>query len=635
MPRWLPESFIKKDGAPDVEFEGYQYFVFPMDHGEFSRTGRDRQPDAGDGGEGRGRAGALRRPPREGHRRVPPAGGRDPTPGVRGSRLRRACAPRPPPVADARPDPARRRRLRRRPRARRTRSRRSRCTATSSSSRATAWWSACTAARGRWRRRRRAGDRDRVDAAGRPGRRGQGGDRGARRRLRRARARRSSSTPPRPRSRSRAGSSRTRRTSSPSSRTRPRSPSRCRPTPVHVVVAPGELDQHMRMIAGRWTVEFLSELNFAVAFVSAAGVTLDQGLTTSRRPLADVVNAARASAGADRRPDRRDEVRARLPARHRRPPGARRDSHRRRAAAVRRRGIPGRGRPAGDRQPPGGKSMTRPVTLFTGQWADLPLSELAAKCARWGFDGLELACWGDHFDVAAAVRDPGYAAGRRELLERHGLGVWAIGNHLVGQAVCDRIDERHRAVARPPRCGATATRRACGSAPPSAMKDTARAAAQLGVDVVTGFTGSLDLAPPLLLPAERLRGRRGAATRSSPSAGGRSSTSSRPRACASRSRSTRPRSRTTSPRRARRSRRSATAPASGSTSTRRTSSTSSSTRPPSSSSSGRRSSTRTSRTPSGGSTGAARSSAATSTSASPAAAGTSSRPGTATSTSRR
>jgi len=39
VPKWLPDSFIKKDGAPDVEFDGYQYFVFPMDHGEFSRTG--------------------------------------------------------------------------------------------------------------------------------------------------------------------------------------------------------------------------------------------------------------------------------------------------------------------------------------------------------------------------------------------------------------------------------------------------------------------------------------------------------------------------------------------------------------------------------------------------------------------
>jgi DeoR/GlpR family transcriptional regulator of sugar metabolism len=65
---------------------------------------------------------------------------------------------------------------------------------------------------------------------------------------------------------------------------------------MHVVVCPGELDQHMRMLAGRWTVEFLRELNFDVAYVSAAGLTLDAGLTTSRRPLADVVNAARAEA---------------------------------------------------------------------------------------------------------------------------------------------------------------------------------------------------------------------------------------------------------------------------------------------------------------------------------------------------
>jgi DeoR/GlpR family transcriptional regulator of sugar metabolism len=67
--------------------------------------------------------------------------------------------------------------------------------------------------------------------------------------------------------------------------------------PMHVVVCPGELDQHMRMLAGRWTVEFINDLNFDTAFVSAAGLTLDAGLTTSRRPLADVVNAARSAAG--------------------------------------------------------------------------------------------------------------------------------------------------------------------------------------------------------------------------------------------------------------------------------------------------------------------------------------------------
>jgi DeoR/GlpR family transcriptional regulator of sugar metabolism len=66
---------------------------------------------------------------------------------------------------------------------------------------------------------------------------------------------------------------------------------------IHVVMVPGEVDQHMRLIAGRWAIEFLSGINIDIAFLSAAGVTLEQGLTTSRRPLADVVNAARAVAG--------------------------------------------------------------------------------------------------------------------------------------------------------------------------------------------------------------------------------------------------------------------------------------------------------------------------------------------------
>ena len=66
--------------------------------------------------------------------------------------------------------------------------------------------------------------------------------------------------------------------------------------PIHVVACPGELDQHMRMLTGRWTVEFLEQLNFDVAFISAAGVTLDAGLTTARRPLAEVLLAATANA---------------------------------------------------------------------------------------------------------------------------------------------------------------------------------------------------------------------------------------------------------------------------------------------------------------------------------------------------
>ena len=76
--------------------------------------------------------------------------------------------------------------------------------------------------------------------------------------------------------------------------------------------------------------------------------------------------------------------------------------------------------------------MGRPVTLFTGQWADLPLEELAQKAAGFGYDGLELACWGDHFEVGRALSEEGYATGRHELLAESGLKCWSISNHLVG-----------------------------------------------------------------------------------------------------------------------------------------------------------------------------------------------------------
>lgn len=91
----------------------------------------------------------------------------------------------------------------------------------------------------------------------------------------------------------------------------------------------------------------------------------------------------------------------------------------------------------------------RPVTLFTGQWADLPLAQLAPLAKQMGYDGLELACWGDHFDVDAAATSKRYIAEKWELLRAHGLGCHALSSHLVGQAVCDRIDERHRAILPP------------------------------------------------------------------------------------------------------------------------------------------------------------------------------------------
>ena len=90
--------------------------------------------------------------------------------------------------------------------------------------------------------------------------------------------------------------------------------------------------------------------------------------------------------------------------------------------------------------------MPRPVTLFTGQWADLPLEQLAPLAAEMGYDGLELACWGDHFDVDAALSKKSYVKEKWELLGDHGLTCFAVSNHLVGQAVCDLIDSRHKAI---------------------------------------------------------------------------------------------------------------------------------------------------------------------------------------------
>ena len=133
--------------------------------------------------------------------------------------------------------------------------------------------------------------------------------------------------------------------------------------------------------------------------------------------------------------------------------------------------------------------MARPVTLFTGQWADLPLDELAPLAHEMGYDGLELACWGDHVDVVRAADDPAYAHARRELLAKHELSLFAIGNHLVGQAVCDRIDARHEAIL-PPRVWGDGDPEGVRQRAAEEMKATARAAKALGVDVVTGFTGS-------------------------------------------------------------------------------------------------------------------------------------------------
>ncbi len=132
--------------------------------------------------------------------------------------------------------------------------------------------------------------------------------------------------------------------------------------------------------------------------------------------------------------------------------------------------------------------MGRPVTLFTGQWADLPLEVLAEKAAGFGYDGLELACWGDHMDVFKAAEDPAYCEQQKAILEKHNLQLFAISNHLAGQLVCDLNNDGRSDIFAPPELAGDAEGQRAWAT--EAMKNTARAAKNLGLRVANGFTGS-------------------------------------------------------------------------------------------------------------------------------------------------
>src|SRR5438876_1135275 len=146
--------------------------------------------------------------------------------------------------------------------------------------------------------------------------------------------------------------------------------------------------------------------------------------------------------------------------------------------------------------------MSRPVTLFTGQWADLTFDQICGKAKSFGYDGVELACWGDHFEVDKALKDKNYCKGRWEILKSHGLRAFAISSHLVGQAVCDLIDERHKSIL-PPDVWGDGEPEGVRKRAAQKMIDTARACrlwmdakpASLGgkkgmIGIVNGFTGS-------------------------------------------------------------------------------------------------------------------------------------------------
>ncbi|HEY5510953.1 MAG TPA: sugar phosphate isomerase/epimerase [Prolixibacteraceae bacterium] len=131
--------------------------------------------------------------------------------------------------------------------------------------------------------------------------------------------------------------------------------------------------------------------------------------------------------------------------------------------------------------------MKRPVTLYTGQWADLTLEEVCKKAVAFGYDGLELACWGDHIEVEKA--DQAYCNAKLALLKKHNLKLFAISTHLVGQAVCDNPDVRHRGMLSDAIWGdgnpEGIRQRAAAS-----VIETGKVAKRLGLKVVNGFTGS-------------------------------------------------------------------------------------------------------------------------------------------------
>ncbi len=131
--------------------------------------------------------------------------------------------------------------------------------------------------------------------------------------------------------------------------------------------------------------------------------------------------------------------------------------------------------------------MSRPVTLVSGQWADLSFETFCEKAGRMGFDGVEAACWGDHMDVKAAATDPKYVEGRRDILARNNLSCWALSAHLAGQCVGDPWDPRLDGFA-PPRVKGNPDAIVAWAS--EEMKLTARAARNMGCKVVTCFMGS-------------------------------------------------------------------------------------------------------------------------------------------------
>ncbi len=133
--------------------------------------------------------------------------------------------------------------------------------------------------------------------------------------------------------------------------------------------------------------------------------------------------------------------------------------------------------------------MPRMLALFTGLWTDLPLETVAGKANEWGYQALDIACWGEHLAVQKALAEPEYCRSILSLMEQHELSIVSLSNHPVGQAVADRLDVRHQA-SLPEWVWGDGEPEGVAARAAQEMIDTARVAQQLGVSLVAGSTGS-------------------------------------------------------------------------------------------------------------------------------------------------
>ena len=129
----------------------------------------------------------------------------------------------------------------------------------------------------------------------------------------------------------------------------------------------------------------------------------------------------------------------------------------------------------------------RPVTLCTCQWADLPFDELCALASKMGYDGLEVACWGNGIDIDRAYSDDSYVAWIKETLAKNNLICKALACHIIGQCVGDAPDPRLNNFAPAALADKPEEIRAWAI---DTMKMAPVVAKKLGCYVVTGFTGS-------------------------------------------------------------------------------------------------------------------------------------------------